>query len=257
MTAPGKYRRTAFSKACSPFLFIAHSLLDFAFPPLCLLCNDPVDRPGSRWLCAKCRDRFRASHASRNACSRCSQNLDYRSCPCEHVWTHPFDRIHSFLDYDDDCQRIMKEIKYRGKKSLAIEMGALFSDSIPQDYLSPGILTTVIPLHKNRKLKRGYNQAEQLARGFLKNHPTLAFHPNLMYRRRATGTQTKLTREQRKENLARAFGLHERYKDLVHGKTVLLIDDVVTTGATTGVCADVLRGAGAQKVFVLSLVRAD
>lgn len=247
----GSFSQTIFSLCTS----ILQNAGDFAFPPLCILCNEPVDRSTSRWLCGSCRGNFLKEHSSRQACERCAQNTVHRRCACNYAWSHPFERVFSFIDYTDTCRKIMHEIKYRGKKNLAREMGSLFAGSIPVSLLKGIDTATVIPLHFTRKRSRGYNQAEQFASGVLSGRQGIAFLPNLLARKRATKTQTKLSREERKKNLGGAFVVRKQFEAYLTDRNVLLIDDVVTTGATTGECSQVLLNSGARSVRVLSMVR--
>jgi ComF family protein len=112
-----------------------------------------------------------------------------------------------------------------------------------------------VPLHRLRLLKRGYNQAAVLARA-LAREAGLALVPDLLQRRRATRSQQGLSGQARLENVtAGAFRVHPWHRRRVEGRRVVLIDDVLTTGATVGACTRVLRRAGASQVDVLTLAR--
>ena len=105
-------------------------------------------------------------------------------------------------------------------------------------------------------MKRGYNQAEHFARGVIAGLDTpLPYLGSSIRRARHTKTQTKLNKEQRQKNLKGAFTVDEKRAALVRNKRLVLVDDVVTTGATTAACAEVLMKAGAASVRVLSLAR--
>jgi ComF family protein len=112
-----------------------------------------------------------------------------------------------------------------------------------------------VPLHRWRLLKRGYNQSAILARALAKE-THLALLPDLLQRQRATRSQQGLSGRARLENVtAGAFRVHPWHRGRVEGRRVVLIDDVLTTGATAGACARVLRRAGASQVDVLTLAR--
>jgi ComF family protein len=112
-----------------------------------------------------------------------------------------------------------------------------------------------VPLHRFRLLKRGYNQAAILARA-LAGATALPLIPDLLQRQRATASQQGLSGRARLENVtAAAFRVHPWQRRRVEGRAVALIDDVLTTGATVGACARVLRRAGASRVDVLTLAR--
>jgi len=112
-----------------------------------------------------------------------------------------------------------------------------------------------VPLHPLRHLKRGYNQADYFARGILFNNGTCDYFPDVLKRKRWTKTQTKLSRERRHNNMEGAFCVPLSQRVRVRDKTVVVVDDVVTTGATVSACAQALLDAGTAKVRVLSLAR--
>lgn len=230
--------------------------LGVLFPPICLHCDSPHD--GSHhWLCPSCLDGLQSNARERHRCPRCSVNLEQRECTCDLVWDHPFERIHSMVDYYDTVRAVMRHVKYRGMSKLAFDLGQRLGTTVPADFWD-GVETVVpIPLHFVRRMRRGYNQADYLARGVLSSPdaPAVIYLPGAIRRTRHTRTQTKLDRDQRRANLAGAFRVAPRHVDAIKRKIVVLVDDVVTTGATTGTCAEALLAAGAEAVRVLSLAR--
>jgi ComF family protein len=111
-----------------------------------------------------------------------------------------------------------------------------------------------VPIHATRKRERGYNQAEKIAREAAR-YLGLPVAAEALVRVRSTGTQTKLNREERGRNLEKAFAC--RKPEAVKGKRILIVDDVYTTGATTGRCAELLRAAGAADVGILAIAKVD
>ncbi|MBD3239800.1 MAG: hypothetical protein GF331_04390 [Chitinivibrionales bacterium] len=230
--------------------------LGVLFPPICLHCDSPHGG-AHHWLCPSCLDGLLANARERRGCPRCSVNLEQRECTCDLVWDHPFERIHSVVDYYDAVRTVMRYVKYRGMSKLAFDLGRRLGTTVPGGFWE-GVDTVVpIPLHFVRRMRRGYNQADFFARGVLSsaNAPAIAYYPSAIRRTRHTRTQTKLDRDQRRANLAGAFQITPRHADAITGKTVVLVDDVVTTGATTGTCTEALLAAGASAVRVLSLAR--
>ena len=115
-----------------------------------------------------------------------------------------------------------------------------------------------VPLHWRRLLARRYNQAQLLARAVVRqaeDRARLRLVPDLLRRRRWTGSQSGLRAKERRGNVQAAFDIHPRWVGEVAGKTVLLVDDVLTTGATVEACARVLQRGGARHVDVLTLAR--
>jgi ComF family protein len=122
-----------------------------------------------------------------------------------------------------------------------------------REWASSFDLLIPVPVHATRRRERGYNQAEKIARE-ASRYLGLPVADTLA-RVRATGTQTKLNREQRGRNLENAFAC--RRPEEVKGKRVLIVDDVFTTGATVGRCAELLRAAGAAEIGVLAIAKVD
>ncbi len=238
---------------------------DFIFPPLCIICDKP--RPlHSKWLCEGCLNHLLDNNRKRNRCPRCSQNRNLRDCACELVWDYPFESIYSFLDYDDTVQEIMRHVKYSGKKKLAYYIGSLFSGTVPEPVLEGADIITAIPLHWLRRRKRGYNQAEWLARGLISGLSAQQQKHNghrteiiplfdILFRKRRTRTQVKLDRSERQSNVKGAFSVAKGKEEILREKTVILVDDVITTGATTASCTEALLAAGCKGVRVVSLAR--
>lgn len=241
-----------FLKKFSILLF--SRLIDFIFPPLCVLCSEP--RSGDVWLCRECLLKLERNADSRKPCPRCSHNMMLGECTCTIAWDHYFERIYSFFDFDQTVQNIAHEFKYKGKKSLARYIGKRYGSRAPATLFESMDLIIPVPLHRMRQMSRGYNQAEYLARGILDGiTSSITFEKNLLIRIKNTKTQTKLNKQQRQSNLAKAFMVRPKDAARIKGKGVLLVDDVVTTGATTDICTQVLLAAGAREVRVISLAR--
>jgi ComF family protein len=162
----------------------------------------------------------------------------------------------AMFDYDDTVKAVMQQIKYQGRSRLAYELGLSCGPRVPTDFVEGAEVIVPVPLHFFRKLRRGYNQAAMLAEGLAAglDHP-LPVLSKAVRRQRYTRTQTKLGREKRQSNLAGAFSVDMAHRGMIAGKMVILVDDVVTTGATTGACAKALIEAGAKGVRVFCLAR--
>ena len=126
------------------------------------------------------------------------------------------------------------------------------------ELLAEADLIAPVPLHWRRLLTRRYNQALLLARAVSRAKPEEAsarLVPDLLRRHRWTGSQAGLRAKERRRNVREAFAIHPRWAAEVAGKTVVLVDDVLTTGATAEACARVLQRGGARHVDVLTLAR--
>ncbi|MDR0308298.1 MAG: ComF family protein [Chitinispirillales bacterium] len=238
----------------SRFLGLAKRAEDFLIPPLCVICNGALEH--DRWLCRSCLNSLCVNHNTRNACPRCSQNRGRRDCACEFAWDYPFQKAFSIYDYDDTLRLIARHIKYKGKKRLAYHMGQISASLIPQDFFDNIDIIIPVPLHKSRMRARGYNQAEWFARGVFKGmNSCLRLHIDLLRRTKNTGTQTKLDKESRLSNLACAFAVNPHKICELKGKKLVLVDDILTTGATVEACTEELIRGGCASVRVLSMGR--
>ncbi|MFP4164679.1 MAG: ComF family protein [Chitinispirillaceae bacterium] len=226
---------------------------DFLVPQLCVVCDSPLS---DLWFCSHCLETLESNHASRDACLFCSQNRKVKECTCGIVWDYPFERVFSFYDFDDLLRSVAHQIKYKGKRKLAFHIGLISAPRLPQGYVENADLIIPVPLHRSRMRQRGYNQAEWFARGVACGaNSGWKVETELLSRRKKTATQTKLDKESRVKNLQKAFGVDRRKVHRLKDRSVLLVDDVLTTGATVEACTKELLKAGCAKVRVLSLGR--
>jgi ComF family protein len=192
----------------------------------------------------------------RDACGRCGQNRAIRQCTCEYNWQHPFESIFSVFDFDETVKALAHEFKYGGLRRLAFDMGKSYSTLVPASFFEGMDAIVAVPLFFLRRMKRGYNQAEYFARGVaVARGGTPLFLPDILVRKRPTKTQTKLSRQKRRTNVLGAFGVSKRKRSAIAGKNIIIVDDIVTTMATTSECCLALKSAGCGTVKVLSLAR--
>ena len=168
------------------------------------------------------------------------------------VGARGFDAAYSFGEYTGALRRLIHLLKYRGVHSLEGPFGAWLSQALPLNERVDVVVP--VPLHWRRELARGFNQAELLAAEFTRRRG-LPLEKKALRRSKATVAQARMSRSERRRNVATAFTV--RRPAAVAGKTVLLIDDVHTTGATLGACAVALKRAGAKRVVALTLARVD
>ncbi len=162
-----------------------------------------------------------------------------------------FDDAHCFGAYGGTLRSLIHLFKYGGVKPLAGHLARLLRDAIPADRRFDAVVP--IPLYWWKHWERGFNQSELLAReiGRHRGIPTV----NAMRRLRATSTQAGLSRSARRRNVAGAFAVKNRHA--VAGKRILLVDDVMTTGATASAGGAALKAAGALSVTLLTVARVD
>ncbi len=236
-------------------------MVDVLLPPRCLACGAVVDEPGA--LCAPCWGK--TAFIAPPHCARCGlafelppQGGDSASLfDCAACAADPpaFARARAALNYDDHTKSLVLRLKHadatHSVPGLARWMARAGAELLAQcDLIAP------VPLHRWRLIGRRYNQSALLALelGRLAQKPAL---PDLLARRRATPSQGHLGPAQRRANVAGAFAVRPRRVADIPGKRVLLVDDVLTTGATAEECARVLTRAGAAAVDVLTLARVN
>ncbi|MEO8167427.1 MAG: phosphoribosyltransferase family protein [bacterium] len=161
------------------------------------------------------------------------------------------------FEKEGTLQALIHQLKYSEMTGIGIELGKKLGENL-RPFLGDVLLTAIIPvaLHPAKKRERGYNQAEFIAQGMHKvtRIPVL---PSLLKRNKNTRTQTKLNLEERQANVSEAFGIPRRHLSLIKGSSFVLVDDVITTGATIQECAQVLKSHGAKDVYAASVALAD
>jgi ComF family protein len=217
-----------------------------------------LDRPLDGPVCGACWSRVRA--VAPPACFTCGQplpswrtiSLALERCAACRRRPPAFDRGAVACDYEGELRAIIHAFKYDGRRSLARPLGQLLRDA-GRLLLEDADAVIPVPLHPWKRIHRGFNQSADLARTL-----DLPVRPLLM-RVRATRAQAGLSPRQRRRNVAGAFLLapwQRQAEAKVAGRILVLVDDVMTTGATLDACARVLKRAGAREVRTLTLARA-
>lgn len=228
-------------------------MLDLLFPPTCILCKQRSNDPGFSHLCRTCRRALPQLPNSR--CLRCQmpfaakQSTPHRCAYC--LATRPFDRLMTLGPYVGLLAELIRRLKFQNQLGAATALVQLMT-ALP-DIQEAGLrydCVIAVPLDKTTLRRRGYNQALLLAYR-LSRFFKLPCHRSGLEKNRRTCAQRELKRAERQHNVRGAFRASRSY----HGETCLLIDDILTTGATAEACASVLRSAGALHVDVLTAAR--
>ena len=228
-------------------------ILAVVFPAACPACGDPVPHPSEGPLCAECWLRL---PRHRGVVCRCGVPLgEGVESPCGRCrrGLSPFAAGVSLGPFEGALRLLVHELKYRGRRRVATRLaGLLLEDPAVRSLLTAGADLVPVPLHPRRRRERGFNQAELLAAALARGSG-LALAPGVLVRRRETSPQAGLSSAARRRNVAGAFAVRQRPK--VMGRTLVLVDDVTTTGATAAACALILRQAGAAEVRLVTVAR--
>ena len=254
--SPASQLRRELGKVYSTCNTWGESFLDLVFPPVCQLCGlnragKPLGyvcspcRKGVRFLeppfCRKCGLPYPGAMENPTECSNCAQEV------------HFFEWARASVVISDVVLETIHRYKYSRHVYFEPFLGELFV-SKSKHVLLPSEWDCIlpVPLHPVRLREREFNQAERLGR-YLSRATTIPLNTHSLRRVEPTRTQTTLTREERRVNVSRAFQVVDVQS--VTGKRILVIDDVMTTGATTNACAKALKRSGASKLAVWTLAR--
>lgn len=204
---------------------LATVFFDALSPPACAACDAPI--------------------ASRQIfCASCAATVVRDSFPDEEAI--------AFARFGGAVANALRRFKYEERADLARPLGHLLRRAV-EDARVTADLVIPVPLHPRRLADRGYNQAALLARS-VADHLQVPFAPRALERQRQTAQQARLGRAERQENMAEAFKVRDPRS--IQGKSVIIVDDVLTTGATLLACRQALSRAGARQILGVCLARA-
>jgi ComF family protein len=238
-------------------------VVDWLFPPRCRACGSWMHGRDAEYFCFSCRPRIElVMHPLCSICGRPYPNSAGEDHPCGACIKRAphFVQARAWARYpreeldEQPLRSVVQKFKYGRKVSLGKPLGRLMACGC-EEFLDDcrAELIVPVPLHPKRLRWRGFNQSVLLARQVSRAYST-PMDPFVLVRRRETPPQTQLTEEERRKNMRGAFAV--KPDKPIENKTVLLIDDVYTSGATVNECSRALRRAGARDVYVLTLARA-
>ena len=232
-------------------------LFNLVFPDECRVCGEPLREVLRVPVCSRCLTDPEPLNAE-YFCTACRAPFlnpapldENGQCAMCRLGLSGFDAAYTYGSYEGALRKLIHLLKYDGMRPLARPFGDFLARALPREQRWD--LIVPIPLHWRRRWHRGFNQAELLAREIAKrwNVPVRS----IARRTRATSPQAGLTHAKRRANVSGAFAVKSGTR--LDGMRVLLVDDVLTTGASAAACARALKRAGARHVALLTLARAD
>lgn len=234
----------------------AEALAQFVFPRVCAACDASLDDTDAGIVCGRCWARVPQLRAPR--CARCGHPSPQRGACAGCALLPPFIRAaRSFCWVPDDASSaIVSALKYDGWPAVAEAMAARIARlEWPVDVIAERAALIPVPLAAVKERARGFNQAAALASA-VGRHWQLPVWGDVLRRARATPSQTRLTPGERLANVHGAFSLENNAESRIRGQHLILVDDVLTTGATLNACATVLFHAGARTLSYVTFGRA-
>ncbi len=227
---------------------------NIVFPPVCLGCGAMVGVHGG--VCARCWRSLRPIEKPWCAVmgTPFAHSMGEGAVSAEAIAEPPpFERARSAVRFDDLARTMVHRLKYMDRTDLAVVMAGWMA-RVGGELIEQSDFLVSVPLHRRRFLARRYNQSAELARA-LSNRTALPYLSGALVRKKATRSQVGLGTEARIDNVRGAFAVPDAARPLVLGRSLLLVDDVYTTGATVKSATGALLRAGAARVSVLTFAR--
>ncbi len=247
-----KQRTNVFGNCANMFVKLYHHACNVFFPShiKCIVCGEDLKQKQDIEVCDLCQCKLRKITES-ECCARCGAVVVGQGQYCLNCQNSDrvFDIARSVFVYEKDIKRLISGLKYNNKPYLSRTLANFLAEFYKNLDWQVDVIIPV-PLSENRKKWRGYNQAELLADG-LSDAVGVPLNTETLVKIKDTDSQTHLTMLERQNNLRESFKVLDKYA--IRGKKVLLVDDVMTTGATANACASVLKKAHAERVFVLTI----
>lgn len=225
-----------------------NGILQAVYPRRCPVCDGIVRQRGEK-ICLECMGRLKL--LTPPWCMCCGKKVEEGEEYCRDCRErkHMFERGRALYEYDSAAESLYR-FKYAGRREYAEFFGEQITDYLGdfiRDIRPDGFVP--IPLHRRRQARRGYNQAALLADA-VGRRTGIPVYRHLLVRVRNTAPQKKLNRAERQNNLKKAFNIPENDVKL---KTILVFDDIYTTGSTIDEAARALRAAGAERIYFITL----
>lgn len=227
------------------------SIREFVFPDTCLICNLAFERSSmkNKFVCLNCWNSLKVAPNSDEI-----KNLMIQNFSADNL--NIYQCFALFTSDKDSCFiNAIHSLKYQGFYSLGYEFGKYLAKKIINETDVNYDFVFPVPIHHARRRERSYNQSEYIANGICEILK-IDQENNILKRKNYTLTQTKLSALERKNNVGKVFYINPKKSDLIKNRIILLVDDVLTTGATMNSCATILLENGAKRVDIAALMKA-
>lgn len=233
--------------------FVVQKIVDFALPPRCPGCGVITETADS--FCLPCWQSLQ--FLGEPCCARCGLPFEYDSgegAECGACLTEPpfFDRLRAAVAYGEVARAVALKLKYSGRPAVADTLGHFMQRHLSDE--EKAAILVPVPLHRWRIWKRGYNQSALIAQSLAKRSG-LRLELDAIRRVRPTPPLKGMGRQERALTVKGAFAVDEAARAAVTGRTVILVDDVYTSGATANACARLLKRSGAKTVNIICWAR--
>ena len=229
-------------------------ILEILFPSsiYCISCRSIIDKSRPYALCDECMATFR--WANGRTCEKCGKilqdNYAHDICAdCREI-AHHFEKGYTCVQYGKRERELLLAFKYGGQAFIGDKIAEVMADRLAPENLDMDLIIPV-PMHRRKERKRGYNQAEIIAK-CLSKKLGLPYSSKLIKRAENTPAMSGLTSSERRLNMDNAFCISKSAEDKIKFKRVLLVDDIYTTGSTASACSRVLMERGASEVRVIT-----
>jgi ComF family protein len=225
--------------------------MELIFPPQCILCRGGSPLP----ICLTCQSTFQYVKPPYCQCCGTPRTGSDGDPLCADCRNNPpsYDLIRSACIYGGTAKKAITAYKFHGRRKLSSIFSGLLVDMLRRESIEKDVdLICAVPLHRDREKVRGYNQAALLS-DIISRETGIRNEATLLIRTRRTDTMNRLKRGARFRNMENAFSVTDN--NLVRGKKVLMVDDIITTGATLHECAKTLKDAGALRVYGATIAR--
>lgn len=239
-----------------------NKIQEYLFPSniYCICCDNLINESRPYALCDDCMEHI--EWANKETCQMCGKLLrddgeetgdeDYTICRDCQNGEHYFDRGFTCMCYGQREREILRKYKFQGAAYMSKKLGDMMADRLMPENLSPDMIVAV-PMQKQKQKKRGYNQAELLAK-HVAERMEIPYVRGILLRKTYKTAMNKLDASHRKENVRGSYYIAPGAdKNKINGKTILLIDDIYTTGSTVDECSKLLKEAGAELVYVCTV----